>query len=108
LRKCYPNYLVDACNNVLRRGQHFSAIKFRNGYMHLKKNLLACVGIAALLLSSGCTVVSVATTAVSVASTAVGVGVAAGSAAVSATATVAKGAVSLGSAVIGDSNDDSK
>ena len=67
--------------------------------MHPKNILHACAFAATLLLLNGCAVVSVASTAVSV-------GVAAGSLAVGAATTVAKGAVSVGSAVIGDDDDD--
>ncbi|HJW56230.1 MAG TPA: hypothetical protein VJ577_13230 [Burkholderiaceae bacterium] len=56
-----------------------------------------CCICAAAWISSGCTVVSVATTAVSAGATVVGVGVSAGTAVVGATATVAKGVVGGGS-----------
>ncbi|MGH8807870.1 MAG: hypothetical protein ACREX0_08330 [Noviherbaspirillum sp.] len=65
------------------------------------KKILICASCTALLLSiGGCAVVSVATTAVSVAGTAVSVGVTAGSVAVGAATTMAKGAVSVGGAVV--------
>ncbi len=70
--------------------------------MFWKKMIVSsCVTGATLL--SGCTVITVASTAVSVAGTAVGVGLSVGSAAVGATASVAKGAVSLAT---GSSDDD--
>jgi len=73
--------------------------------MDLKRVLLGCACVAALMSLSGCVAVTVASTAVTVASTAVSVGITAGSAAVGAATTVAKGAVSVGDAVLGDDED---
>jgi len=69
----------------------------------LKHPFLILASCAPFLFCTGCTVVTVASTAVSVAGTAVSVGVTAGSVAVGAATTVAKGAVAVGSAVVGDS-----
>jgi hypothetical protein len=69
-----------------------------SGFMASKTLFLAGACAAVLILVSGCTVISVATTAVSV-------GVTAGSLAVGAATTVAKGAVAVGSAVVGDDDD---
>lgn len=74
--------------------------------MHLKKTLLTSACVAVLSLASGCAVVTVATTAATVAGTAISVGVTAGSVAVGAATTVAKGAVNVGSAMIGDDEND--
>lgn len=76
-----------------------------SGFMDLKKLLLGCACVAALFSVSGCVAVTVASTAVTVASTAVSVGLTAGSVAVGAATTVAKGAVIVGDAVIGDDDD---
>lgn len=67
--------------------------------MRSKHILLGSTCIAVLTLVSGCAVVAVTTTAVAVAGTAVSVGVGAATA-------VTKGAVSVGSAVLGDDDDD--
>ena len=74
--------------------------------MHKKQILLAAACAATLLSVSGCAVVSIATTTASVATTAVSVGVTAGSMAVGAATTVAKGAVNVGSAVLGGDDDE--
>jgi hypothetical protein len=74
--------------------------------MRLKYLLLGSTCIATLLITSGCAVVAVTGAAASVAGTAVSVGLTAGSVAVGAATTVAKGAVSAGSAVLGDDDGD--
>jgi len=71
------------------------------GLMRSKTLLLAVLSTAILMSTAGCAVVSVATTAATVAGTAVNVGLGAGSMAVSAATTVAKGAVTVGGAVLG-------
>lgn len=74
---------------------------FRPG-LRLKHLLISLTSVVLLILCTGCAVVTVASTAVSVAGTAVSVGVTAGSVAVGAATTVAKGAVAVGGAVVGD------
>lgn len=74
--------------------------------MQANKIFRGCVCAAALLSSSGCTVLAVATTAASAAGTAITVGITAGSVAVDAATTVAKGAVSAGSALLDNVEDD--
>jgi hypothetical protein len=75
--------------------------------MLLNKILLAAIFTTMSVSVSGCAVVSVASAAVTVASTAVSVGVTAGSMAVGAATTVAKGAVSVGGAIVGDDDEES-
>jgi hypothetical protein len=77
-----------------------------SGFMRTKQVLLAAACAAILVSVSGCAVVSIATTTASVAGTAISVGVTAGSMAVGAATTAAKGAVSVGSAVLGGDDDD--
>lgn len=68
-------------------------------FMYKKQFFLAALAAALSVSLSGCAVVTVASTAVTV-------GVAAGSVAVGAASTVARGAVSLGGAVLSDDDED--
>ena len=73
--------------------------------MRRTARLAAGLGLAAaLMLSGGCTAVTVASAAVSVAGTAVGAGITVGKVAVGTVATVARGTASV---VTGGADDDS-